>query len=139
MPNIQKARFEIIAVPQGDAPLWVREAWLGVIVDGYVGFERGEALIYEVVSGNPVEEYEGVNVLQFEALTALKEKNEEAYHWWIEARYPHGPLSMFIFRKDEMRAVSEFETLLASPEDYDKIDPLPPVDDNWIKKDDHPF
>ncbi|MCC2630936.1 MAG: hypothetical protein K0S38_745 [Candidatus Paceibacter sp.] len=125
---IERAKFEIIAVPQGGAPLWVRQQWLGIIVNGFVGVPLETGDLVEVGTGKPVGSYEAVHVAQVDAIYELTQKPgaEQAAKWWTEHGYPSSPFAAFAFRKDELRPISGFEPVPEnsnSPDVWDTMDP----------------
>ncbi len=73
MPSIR-----IINTPRGEAPLWVREAWVGLTlplsITGYTEIGRG------VLSKQ--KSFGGFMTPTFHALRILETKNAEAAKWW---------------------------------------------------------
>ncbi len=65
-----RGHIRITEVPDGEAPIWVRKAWVGLIIP---------------VVGITDEYYE---VLQTEAMGPLVQGSVKAYLWWIEHDYP---------------------------------------------------
>lgn len=76
--------IEIIATPAGEAPDWVREAWVGCILP-----IRGPARVLTssgVISGNP-ERVPGYCVPLEEALRSLERRGQkDAANWWRNLR-----------------------------------------------------
>ena len=100
---LPRGTIRIIAVPAGEAPLEVREKWIGVEIPdaSYDPISRGAR---EVVSGAPVAPQACFCVLQKDALMALAQKSEAAAGWWVKAGFPKHE-ECFSFRKDEAEIV----------------------------------
>ncbi len=77
--------------PKGEAPQWVRQAWVGLTLPchPYVGFPDA-GLDRGVVSGAPVERNDyGFSVPQAEAIYALgAARRSEAARWWKSQGFP---------------------------------------------------
>jgi len=76
-------RIKIIAVPDGEAPLHVREAWVGCVIPiatDYNDYGLG------VLTNEPTEKrIKGFVVLASDALNALLERNQTRAHtWWTQ-------------------------------------------------------
>ncbi len=75
------AKVEIIATPPGQAPDWVRDAWVGLslpVDPNPVGPRQIGVL------GGKAENLGGYHVHTQEALKILAEKNEAAAQWWLD-------------------------------------------------------
>jgi len=77
------AKVRIISAPPGEAPKEVREVWIGlelpILGEGPVEMPHYRG----VVTGDPVEGYSAYHVMAMEAFKLLRQKSEEAYHWWL--------------------------------------------------------
>lgn len=75
-------QIKIISTPDGEAPLWVREQWIGVelsVVPGESYFQRGvvtEKQISKAIDGYRVKAVIAINI--------LSHKSKDAAKWWIE-------------------------------------------------------
>jgi len=90
MVAFPKAQIRIIGVPPGEAPLEIREQWIGLILP----LADGQPCAWEtkgfgVLTGtiNP-EQTIGFAVYPHEAMAALREKSPEAAAWW-KTNAPH--------------------------------------------------
>lgn len=86
--GIIPTKIRIISRPQGEAPEWVRDAWIGCELDcepkgcGHVPqYSAG------VLTGR-VTKVAGYAVGQFRALTVLATKDRKAVSWWQEHGFP---------------------------------------------------
>jgi len=92
--------IEIVATPAGEAPLWVREAWIGLRLPLAPGRSEGSWWSSGVLSSRkgivgPLikillgrsERASGFRVLAQEALEALDRVRPDAAHWWREEAY----------------------------------------------------
>jgi hypothetical protein len=79
--------IQFVKTPQGEAPEWAREAWVGVVVP-YVGFGHSFPFTRGVVSGKAVPSLCSYCVPQAEALAALHEAHPKAANWWKQNGYP---------------------------------------------------
>lgn len=77
--------MRITSVPNGQAPLHIREKWIGVEIPF---IEMGTPKSVGVIDGKPVKRHEAFTVNQTEALTALREKSPEAADWWKNMGFP---------------------------------------------------
>jgi len=79
VPNIK-----IIAVPSGEAPLEVREQWVGLVLPVDPSYEAlGRIGFIGVLGGPPDQEnMGGYPVKTQEAIRLLEEKSPEAARWW---------------------------------------------------------
>jgi hypothetical protein len=80
-----RARIRIIAVPPGEAPEFVRRAWVGLelpVVAGQVQADTGVAL--GVVSHRPVNAPAGYAVDSKAAVAILQSASPEIAAWWRE-------------------------------------------------------
>lgn len=79
-------RVRITSVTSGEAPLWVREQWIGIILDGepfdpYISEENPPI---EVLTGKPaIQNYAGAILVKSEdAIEALRKSSPDAAIWW---------------------------------------------------------
>lgn len=97
--NAERRRIRIIAVPDGEAPAWVRQKWVGLELPT---FEHAEGPLtvtgYGVVTGPPptsLEQFDagyrgrlqivsGFCVKTSEAIAILQHVSPEAATWWRE-------------------------------------------------------
>lgn len=103
--------IEIIKVPEGEAPEWVREAWVGLVLpcDPYVG--HGQEPEKGVLS---LKECEGIHrkrysyaVFQKDAIRILRNYSPNAAAWWRIKGFPRSTPGedKFGFAEDEARVV----------------------------------
>lgn len=96
------AKVEITSTPPGQAPDWVRNAWIGLVLpideDPQVGFQMG-------VNGGEAQNKGGYRVQTEEALEILSSANQDAAQWWYE-NLPIMP-SWLVFHRDVCRFVEE--------------------------------
>lgn len=84
MSEQELTHIEIIAIPPGFPPDWVREYWVGVIIPLANPLKpKAEGLQWnprtgEIVTGASFE------VKTLEAIKALRNKSEEAYQWFVD-------------------------------------------------------
>ena len=104
-----ETKIKIFRTPEGEAPEWVRCAWVGLELpcESHVGIndtdERG-AVSGEKTTYNRY----GYSVPQKEALEILADHNLEAANWWKEHGYPKisGDKKYFCFSEFEVMEVS---------------------------------
>lgn len=110
--KVQTGRFEIVSVPHGEAPLWVREQWVGLIVRGFIGQITKSGVTRGVLSKKTLRSNsDDVHVFEDEALALLAQKSPEAAKWWQDRGYPRGPGFALVFHGSEMRQVSTIEEI----------------------------
>jgi hypothetical protein len=81
--SMPRARIRIIGLPPGEAPLWVRYAWLGLELPLIPGQVRGERVIAEqVLSHRPVVPPLGYAVDGKTAIELLGSASPDAAAWW---------------------------------------------------------
>lgn len=110
-------RIQIIKVPEGEAPPWVRQMWVGLILNcfptmGFCGpccLNRGSADQMEkgVISGKSASQNRiGVCVPQKEAIEILERNSPPAViAWWKNHGFPR-PDECFKFGEDEVKIIS---------------------------------
>ena len=104
MTQLHQFRVKIIKRPEGGAPVWVRDAWMGVefpiLVDGTLELQN-EALAKDVVTGEVVIRHDVVRVSGREALKALEKVNEAAARWWYVHTLIYDYDRTLLFGRDE--------------------------------------
>jgi hypothetical protein len=71
--------IEIVGIPDGEAPLEIREQWVGLVLpvtSGVCREPRG------VVTGKVLDYYDGYRVKDTVAIDILYNKSREAGQWW---------------------------------------------------------
>ena len=104
--NEATGRIKILKTPEGEAPLWVREAWFGLIIAcfPYIGVPSGE--LTGVLSGDELQNTRrGVIVPQATAIAELSKHDREAADWWFTNGFG-GEGDYFFFFEDEIGIVS---------------------------------
>ncbi len=102
----------ITRVPNGDIPLWVRTAWVGLVLPfvsyvGYVDFGIDHGLLTsEEMSFNR----RGYSVPQIQAINILERENERASKWWKDQGLPLSGM-YFGFNEEEAEVVNEMQVL----------------------------
>lgn len=91
------ASIKIIAVPPGQAPEWVREAWIGLTIP-LSSTITADGLQTGIFRGKP-ENVGGYMVSGQAAVDVLKSNNAEAADWWFE-NAPLALLGSLVFKKD---------------------------------------
>lgn len=94
---------KIISVPKGEAPLWVRKAWVGLYLP--VRSEEEVALDFRPVLGvlsfNRVEGFDtGFHVPTKQAIDLLAKKNPAAANWWKKNTRLYEIDDVFVFNKE---------------------------------------
>jgi len=85
----------IVAVPPGQAPDWVRQAWVGLeipVVEVEGGDQRG-------VLGGPAENVDGYKVSGDVAISRLSGVHPKAANWWRD-NAPNVLMGALVFKKD---------------------------------------
>ncbi|HSW89344.1 MAG TPA: hypothetical protein VLH19_00550 [Patescibacteria group bacterium] len=75
------ALVEIVSTPPGQAPEWVRKAWVGLSLPVAPDHERG---IQMGACGGEAQNVGGYSIPTEEALEILSAKNEDAAQWWFD-------------------------------------------------------
>lgn len=88
MTTIPTGSISIVRTPEGEAPLWVRKAWVGIILpcDPYSGPSEDRG----VLSGRNSRARSQFSVPQAEAIGLLESHNKEAAIWWRQQGFPKG-------------------------------------------------
>lgn len=85
--NSKNGIMRITSAPVGQAPLEIREQWIGVEIPFLeVGMPAGSA--HGVLNGETVKPYKAFTVDQTEAIDALRKKSPEAASWWESMGFP---------------------------------------------------
>lgn len=93
--------IRIIATPPGQAPEWVREAWVGIEIPLT---EQESGLVGTGVLGGPPENTGGYQVFGSDAFRALTLKSPEAAQWWLrEAPWALG--NKLVFARDVCKVI----------------------------------
>lgn len=91
-------RIRIINTPGGQAPLSVREKWVGVEIDCL--YSTPSNVIVDIYTHEIVGYMSGFVVLQADALSALAKLDAGAAAWWKSNGYPRSDIATFIFDDD---------------------------------------
>ena len=105
---MERRWINIIDVPPGEAPEWVREEWVGLrlpISDD----QETEGLVQIGVLGGESQDRGGYRIDTTEAITALRGVSPGAAEWW-ETNVPLGFIKCLSFRKDVCRISLEDST-----------------------------
>lgn len=79
--EVGMAAIRIIAPPPGEAPKWVRQAWVGLVLPLSENISPGIQL--GALGGDPhPQNLDGYSVATNDALTVLARVNAEAAKWW---------------------------------------------------------
>lgn len=99
-------RIKFVKVPEGQAPLWVREKWVGVTVPcyPYIFIPREVELVG--VKGDIVAIYTCAFAPLTEALEALERHSPEAARWWRNQNIGGRALNFFAFDVGSFEIVS---------------------------------
>jgi len=119
-PNPSAVR--IVAVPPGEAPLWVREQWVGLELPLAANTAKPQAYVTSGVLSGPLSFWQlilghflgrlkrasGYPVDAAEALSVLETKSPEAAQWWHEnAPHLRTRRRRFLFRAEVCRLEEE--------------------------------
>lgn len=95
--------IKIIATPPGQAPEWVRKAWVGIEVQATQSSCGG---IQMGIRGGAPQNLGGYSVQGNVAFAVLAEHSPRAYQWWEEnAAYVFS--SVLVFHRDVCEVVQE--------------------------------
>ncbi len=89
-------QIEIIDIPPGEAPDWVRKEWVGLIMP--VAENKPAKTRSMGVLGGEVENPGGYPVETNTAIQILEEKSPKAAQWWRDNPYL-SPMSWLVFKK----------------------------------------
>ena len=106
-------RIRIKGTPDGEAPKWVRKAWVGLILPcaPTMTFEKERK---GVLSNKDTTKKDGdyiINVPQDASLRLLRRKSPEAAAWWEEHGYPNKQEMDFGFRLQEVEILEGVKPL----------------------------
>jgi hypothetical protein len=93
-----KQIMRIKSAPRGQAPLAIREQWIGVEI-AYVSVGLPEGTIRGAMSLEEVAKHEVFVVEQNVAIDALRKKSREAADWWNRMGFPM-PGTQFTFERE---------------------------------------
>lgn len=80
-------KIRITSVPTGEAPLWVREAWVGLVLPVLERTKPGTSQKGVLGGELSPEHFKSFTVLFIDAIAALQQKSKEtgkAADWWLE-------------------------------------------------------
>ncbi len=99
-------RIRFVAAPKGQAPLWVREAWIGVTVPCSPFTDTPPSgSLRGVENGAAVASYECALVPQKEAIDALEQHNAEAAKWWRQNGFGSEFAPVFAFNAESFEVI----------------------------------
>jgi len=78
-------KVKIVRTPDGEAPVRVREEWVGVILP-VIGMSASSGK--GVISGKDTDDEPAYVVSQADAIAALEQKSRKAAGWWKDNGYP---------------------------------------------------
>lgn len=97
--------IEIVRVPVGEAPLEIREQWVGVQMS-YLYFDPQNTFPGIITERRPDASYEAYVVLEKHAFAALKNFKRPALDWWEKKGFFEGSShSRFSFRAEEIKVI----------------------------------
>ena len=104
--------IEIIKTPDGEAPEWVREKWVGLILP-VINTEPYEEESFFELGKKPAtskKQQTGFFVCGFIALYLLAQKSIEAVNWFLSNTRPiNSLLKGFIFSESEVKVILDKE------------------------------
>lgn len=83
-------RIRIVRMPDGEAPAWIRDAWVGLILpcSPYMGYPD-DGMSHGVLTGERNEaNLSGFNVPQGQAIDLLELQRPTAAAWWRDHGFP---------------------------------------------------
>jgi hypothetical protein len=105
-----EGKIMITKTPDGEAPLRVREEWVGVVLPVIATTnERGRG----VLSRKAADDEPAYVVLQAAAIKALDEKSPKAAKWWKSKGFPQSKKACFGFKIAHARKIGEFRQIPA--------------------------
>lgn len=101
-----KCLVRIIKTPAGEAPLWVRKEWVGLLLpcDPYLGFPDNDGESGVITKKKAPRARTGFSVSQEKAIMILEEHDPKAAQWWKSHGFPKKGQS-FGFGEDEAEIV----------------------------------
>ena len=113
----ETAKIRVIKRPEGEAPDWVRDAWIGLIIplaeDGGVG----EGKTFGTLTGESQGYSLGFRITPKTAVGVLEEHHPDAASWWKErcpTIWKEG--ATFRFQLDECEVVEEHGKPIEPPQ-----------------------
>lgn len=103
--NVIKGIIRIVKTPEGEAPLKIRERWVGTEIPTLYYSQVG-GTVSGALSDKPVKIQAHYVVFQKDALDALEKREPEAAKWWHQAGFPEWAGASFIFNADEAEEVA---------------------------------
>ena len=99
------AKIKIVKVPDGEAPLEIRQKWVGTIIPLAENLPPG-LVVAGVISGKRVNAgyNDGYHVETIVAIQALEKKNPETAEWWLTNTIV-GFMPYLVFRRVECELV----------------------------------
>lgn len=95
------AKLKIIKTPAGDAPLWVREAWVGLVLEFMeIQSDESDAVVDASSKKRRKPRKNCWKVPQVPAYQVLRAHNPEAAEYWRQRGIPK-TLKNFTFAEDE--------------------------------------
>ena len=97
---ITRPMVRIVSRPRGDAPEWVRDAWIGVDVPLSPDHQNEGPQLYTgsgVYQDPGKYQLDSYRVLSMEAIDALAQKDSRAANWWKQNTHFYDPRGSFLF------------------------------------------
>lgn len=105
VPSLSRVR--IIRMPRGEAPEWVREKWIGLVLPCV--YKEDASVARGVLTGSIVC-YSAYNISQESALKALEGVSVEAVNWWHDHGYPTFKDALWCFDSECIQEVDKVPT-----------------------------
>ena len=113
-------RVRIIRRPDGEAPEWIRQAWVGLELpcDPVLGYPEGGMDRGVITEMSVMQNQSGVSVPQDLALAVLQEADPNAAAWWRTYGFPR-PDEYFGFEEGEIKILEgvSLQHLVHMPEE----------------------
>ena len=129
--KLKARQIRIIAIPPGEAPPWVREQWVGLVLPlAQQSREAHSRRVFGVLSGprtffarwlavlrGRAGREKGYVVRVMDAISVLERKSPEAAAWW-RTNVPHmtSPLRGFVFSESVCQVLDD----LSAPERFER-------------------
>lgn len=101
MPETERCIISIVKVPEGAAPLAVREAWVGLIMVGYP-LEDDDVEV-DLLTLDPIHRRQGYFIGRSYAEHTLESRSPVAARWYRENVSPS--LNAYTFAADEVEVL----------------------------------
>src|SRR5262245_31416390 len=100
-------RIRIVRVPEGEAPLEIRQAWVGLVLpcDPYLGYPASGGEQGVCTGRKSARNRYGFGVPQDQAIAVLDIENPQAAAWWRTQGFPRGD-ERFCFAEAEAEIIS---------------------------------